>query len=174
MAAPQRQWGTTPSISWTLPTEKEIKQDAELTDELKRQNQYEAPSETEKKLSAPAIQSDSLLTCEPRHALLAQLQNIAVEFVKHVCKKKSLPQSIVDSAGGKIFTYGSYRLGAYAPGNTQWNTGVSVPFLISADSHQVPILTPWSLLRSTFRVKTFSTICHPFLSKCFHRVPLRR
>ena len=49
MAVPQRQWGTTPSISWTPPTEKEILQNEELTDELKRQGQYEAPSETEKK-----------------------------------------------------------------------------------------------------------------------------
>ncbi|KAL8730135.1 MAG: hypothetical protein Q9181_004760 [Wetmoreana brouardii] len=95
MAVPQRQWGTTPSISWTLPTEKEILQNEELTDELKRQGQYEAPGETEKK----------------------RLQKSAVEFVKHVCRKNNLPQSIIDSAGGKIFTYGSYRLGAYAPGS---------------------------------------------------------
>ncbi|KAI4115461.1 MAG: hypothetical protein LQ345_003946 [Seirophora villosa] len=100
MAVQQRQWGTTPSISWTLPTEKEISQDKELTDELKRQGQYEAPGETEKK-----------------QQLLIQLQKIAVEFVKHVCRKNNLPQSIINSAGGKIFTYGSYRLGAYAPGS---------------------------------------------------------
>lgn len=99
MAVQQRQWGTTPSISWTLPTEKEIVQDEELTDELKRQGQYEAPGETQKK-----------------QQLLIQLQKIAVEFVKHVCRKNNMPESIINSAGGKIFTYGSYRLGAYAPG----------------------------------------------------------
>lgn len=49
MAVPQRQWGTTPSISWTLPTDKEISQNEELIGELKRQGQYEAPSEIEKK-----------------------------------------------------------------------------------------------------------------------------
>ncbi len=49
MAVPQRQWGTTPSISWTPPTEKEMLQNEELTDELKRQGQYESPGETEKK-----------------------------------------------------------------------------------------------------------------------------
>ncbi|KAI4189188.1 MAG: hypothetical protein L6R41_001631 [Letrouitia leprolyta] len=100
MAVQQRQWGTTPSISWTLPTEKEILQNEELTEELKRQGQYEASGETEKK-----------------QQLLVQLQKIAIEFVKHVCRKNNLPQSIVDSAGGKVFTYGSYRLGAYAPGS---------------------------------------------------------
>lgn len=101
MAVQQRQWGTTPSISWTLPTEREVLQNEELTDELKRQGQYEAPSETDKK-----------------QKLLIQLQKIAVEFVKHVCRKNNLPQSIINSAGGKIFTYGSYRLGAYAPGQS--------------------------------------------------------
>ncbi|KAL9576296.1 MAG: hypothetical protein Q9212_007223 [Teloschistes hypoglaucus] len=100
MAVPQRQWGTTPSISWTLPTDREISQNEELIGELKRQGQYEAPNEIEKK-----------------QALLVQLQKIAVEFVKHVCRRKNLPQSIIDSAGGKIFTYGSYCLGAYAPGS---------------------------------------------------------
>ncbi|KAL8988569.1 MAG: hypothetical protein Q9169_008532, partial [Polycauliona sp. 2 TL-2023] len=83
-----------------MPTEKEILQNEELTDELKSQGQYEAPGETEKK-----------------QALLVQLQKIAVEFVKHVCRKNNLPQSIIDSAGGAICTYGSYRLGAYAPGS---------------------------------------------------------
>lgn len=41
---------------------------------------------------------------------------ITVEFVKHVSKKKGLPQPMIDAAGGKIFTYGSYRLGVYGPG----------------------------------------------------------
>ncbi|KAL8953461.1 MAG: hypothetical protein Q9222_000665 [Ikaeria aurantiellina] len=100
MAGQQRQWGTTPSISSALPTEKEILQDEELTEELKRQGQFEAPGETTKK-----------------QALLVQLQKIAIEFVKLVCRNNGLPTSIIDSAGGKIFTYGSYRLGAYAPGS---------------------------------------------------------
>ncbi|KAL8971421.1 MAG: hypothetical protein Q9183_001068, partial [Haloplaca sp. 2 TL-2023] len=100
MAVQQKQWGTTPSISWSPPTDKENLQNVELIEELKRQGQYEAQTETTKK-----------------QALLGQLQNAAVQFVKHVCRKNRLPQSIIDTAGGKIFTYGSYRLGAYAPGS---------------------------------------------------------
>ena len=38
--------------------------------------------------------------------------------MRHVCKKKGLPPSTIESAGGKIFTYGSYRLGVYGPGES--------------------------------------------------------
>ena len=31
--------------------------------------------------------------------------------------KKNKPQSVISAAGGKIFTYGSYRLGVYGPGS---------------------------------------------------------
>jgi poly(A) polymerase len=33
-----------------------------------------------------------------------------------VSKKKGLGDAVASSAGGKIFTYGSYRLGVYGPG----------------------------------------------------------
>lgn len=40
-----------------------------------------------------------------------------MEFVKVVLTKKNKPQSVINAAGGKIFTYGSYRLGVYGPGS---------------------------------------------------------
>lgn len=39
-----------------------------------------------------------------------------MEFVRHISKKRNLPQTAIDAAGGKIFTFGSYRLGVYGPG----------------------------------------------------------
>lgn len=39
-----------------------------------------------------------------------------MEFVRHVCKKRELPKAAIENAGGKIFTFGSYRLGVYGPG----------------------------------------------------------
>lgn len=54
---------------------------------------------------------------ESRKSTLQLIQKITVEFVKHVSKTKNLPQPVVEKAGGKIFTFGSYRLGVYGPGH---------------------------------------------------------
>ena len=45
------------------------------------------------------------------------MQRVAVEFVRVVGRKKGLSQAAIDVAGGKVFTYGSYRLGVYGPGS---------------------------------------------------------
>lgn len=51
-----------------------------------------------------------------RTVVLESLQKITIEFVRQVSKKKGLSDAVANSAGGKIFTYGSYRLGVYGPG----------------------------------------------------------
>lgn len=101
MAVPQKQWGVTPPISQSLPTDSELATNDALIAELKRQNNFESPDETERRKSA-----------------LQLLQKITVEFVRQVSRDvRKLPQNAVDAAGGKIFTYGSYRLGVYGPGS---------------------------------------------------------
>lgn len=52
-----------------------------------------------------------------RAHVLAKLQGLLHQLVQIVGKQKRLPQNILDEAGGKIFTYGSYRLGVYGPGS---------------------------------------------------------
>ena len=59
----------------------------------------------------------SLLINGHRKITLQFIQRVTTDFVKAVSKSKNLPPSIVDAAGGKIFTYGSYRLGVYGPGS---------------------------------------------------------
>ncbi|KAK4969282.1 polynucleotide adenylyltransferase [Elasticomyces elasticus] len=99
MAAP-RQWGLTDPLSTALPTEKELASNDALIAELKSQNTFEPAEDTEKRASA-----------------LRTLQRVTLEFVKHVGKEKGLAPSIVENAGGKVFTFGSYRLGVYGPGS---------------------------------------------------------
>ncbi|KAI5305531.1 hypothetical protein KEM56_004154 [Ascosphaera pollenicola] len=100
MAAPFKQWGVTPAVSTQLPTDEELAANDDLITELKTQNNFEAPAETER-----------------RRQTLALFQKVTTEFVKVVGRRKKLSQGALDVAGGKIFAYGSYRLGVYGPGS---------------------------------------------------------
>ncbi|KAJ5331823.1 Poly(A) polymerase pla1 [Penicillium atrosanguineum] len=99
-APPARQWGVTPPISTVLPTQDELSASDDLIAELKSQNNFEPPSETER-----------------RKQMLQLLQRVTLEFVKVVSRKKGLSPAAVEASGGKIFPYGSYRLGVYGPGS---------------------------------------------------------
>jgi len=48
-APPTRQWGVTPPISTVLPTQDELSANDDLIAELKAQNNFELPSETERR-----------------------------------------------------------------------------------------------------------------------------
>ncbi|GAM42651.1 poly(A) polymerase [Talaromyces pinophilus] len=95
-----RQWGVTPPISVNLPTPEELAANDDLIAELKAQNNFELPSETER-----------------RQQTLQLIQKVVIEFVKTVGRRKGLSPAALEAAGGKIFTYGSYRLGVYGPGS---------------------------------------------------------
>ncbi|MCJ1436674.1 polynucleotide adenylyltransferase [Xylographa pallens] len=99
-AIASRYKGVTPPISTTLPTAAELKANDDLIEELKSQNNFEGTEVTER-----------------RKKTLQLLQKITLEFVKVVLTKKNKPQSFINAAGGKIFTFGSYRLGVYGPGS---------------------------------------------------------
>ena len=51
-----------------------------------------------------------------RKQTLQLVQNVTAEFVRVVSRKKGLSPAAIDAGGGKIFTFGSYRLGVYGPG----------------------------------------------------------
>ena len=82
-----------------LPTPEELAANDDLIAELKAQNNFELPSETER-----------------RQQTLQLIQKVVIEFVKVVGRRKGLSPAALEAAGGKIFTYGSYRLGVYGPG----------------------------------------------------------
>lgn len=48
-ASTARQWGVTPPISAALPTQDELAANDDLIAELKRQNNFESPTETEQR-----------------------------------------------------------------------------------------------------------------------------
>ncbi|KAF2261764.1 Poly(A) polymeras-like protein [Lojkania enalia] len=101
MEAPQkRQWGVTSAISEAQPTEADLKLNDQLVDALKRENNFESPE---------GLQN--------RTKVLDHFQKVVEEFVRRVCKLKKLPDSTIQSAGGKVFTFGSYALGVSNPGS---------------------------------------------------------
>jgi poly(A) polymerase len=97
--AGSRQFGVTPPISLALPTEDELRLNESLIAELRGQNNFEAADDTER-----------------RKKVLGHLQKVTEQFVRHVGLKKGLAPSVIESAGGKVATFGSYRLGVYGPG----------------------------------------------------------
>jgi len=52
-----------------------------------------------------------------REVVLAKLSVIVKQFVRKISLERNLPEAIADEAGGKIFTFGSYRLGCNLTGN---------------------------------------------------------
>ncbi|QIW96274.1 hypothetical protein AMS68_001792 [Peltaster fructicola] len=92
--------GVTKPMSLEPPS----KRDGELNDllmtELKAQKNFESPEESKR-----------------REDVLRKLHKLTQQLVQVVGKEKGLPKAILDTAGGKVFTYGSYRLGVYGPGS---------------------------------------------------------
>ncbi|KAF2860234.1 Poly(A) polymerase papa [Piedraia hortae CBS 480.64] len=101
MAAPaEQQWGVTPAFSLDPPSAADLSLNELLNAELKAQNNFAPSSDTER-----------------RDAILRKLESLLREMVEAVGRKKGLPQGLLDEAGGKVFTYGSYKLGVYGPGS---------------------------------------------------------
>lgn len=103
MATPAtKQWGVSPPISTALPEPLDNEKTADLIEELKRENNYEPMDETKKRMST-----------------LSLLSKVTQEFVREVSRRQRLPPSQIDQFGGKIYPYGSYRLGVFGPGETR-------------------------------------------------------
>jgi len=69
-------------------------------DELKRQGTFESEEEA-----------------KTREIVLGRLASLVKKFVYTVGITRGLSEAAATAAGGKIFTYGSYRLGVHGPGS---------------------------------------------------------
>ncbi|KPM46210.1 Poly(A) polymerase pla1 [Neonectria ditissima] len=79
------------------------------------------PTESEKQASHSALKlalASKLTPSSLRHDVLDSLQIICDEFVRRVAKQKEPANEIlIRNARGKVFTYGSFRLGVFGPGS---------------------------------------------------------
>ena len=62
------------------------------------------------------IPLESKVGIETRERVLNQMGQLCREWIRYVCLKKGMPRDVVESAGGQLFTSGSYRLGVHEPG----------------------------------------------------------
>jgi poly(A) polymerase len=98
--AQSEQYGVTPPFSMDPPSAKDKELNDALNKELRAQNVFAPPEEI-----------------ELRQRVLEKLGRLLKEMVQLVGQKKGLPDGILATAGGKVFTYGSYKLGVFGPGS---------------------------------------------------------
>ena len=108
-------YGVTEPISTNGPTPKENILNDALIQELKNRGSFESEQATKKRVE-----------------VLTLFQRLVQEFVYTVSKSKNMSDSMAQDAGGKVFTFGSYRLGVYGPGS-DIDTLVVVPKHVTRD-----------------------------------------
>lgn len=97
---PHVRFGVTEPISLGLPIEAELALSQQLSEELQR----DAPLETEEGM-------------QHRAALLVELHRVVLQWIYEVSIQQSFDEEAAKTAGAKIYTFGSYRLGVVSPGS---------------------------------------------------------
>ncbi|KAF9236242.1 polymerase [Melanogaster broomeanus] len=92
--------GVTPPISTADSNEREKEVTASLMEELRNQKTFETVEES-----------------RTREVVLGRVAALVKQFVYQVSLKRGLSETAATAAGGKIFTFGSYRLGVHGPGS---------------------------------------------------------
>ncbi|KAM0793465.1 hypothetical protein ACM66B_000908 [Microbotryomycetes sp. NB124-2] len=94
-----QQLGVTPPISLSPPTARDLEVTKTLLQELKDRGQYASTQDGKQ-----------------RENVLGRLNTLVKQFVYKSSINHGLSEAKAREAGGKIFTFGSYRLGVHGPG----------------------------------------------------------
>ncbi|CDO95956.1 unnamed protein product [Kluyveromyces dobzhanskii CBS 2104] len=108
-------FGVTGPISTEGPTAAENALNGSLIQQLKKEGSFETEEETGERVTVLEI-----------------FQKITEKFVYQVSKKKNMSDGMARDAGGKVFTFGSYRLGVHGPGS-DIDTLIVVPKHVSRE-----------------------------------------
>lgn len=108
-------YGVTGPVSLANPSPNDILLNDLLISELKARGSFESEQATKKRVE-----------------VLSLFQKMVQEFVYTVSKNKNMSDGMARDAGGKVFTFGSYRLGVYGPGS-DIDTLVVVPKHVGRD-----------------------------------------
>ena len=93
MSTGVQMWGVTPPISLSGPTEKDLEITQALEEELRANNVFESSEEA-----------------KLREVVLGRVDALVKEFVYRASIQHGLSENAARASGGKIFTFGSYRL----------------------------------------------------------------
>ncbi|RXM94792.1 Poly(A) polymerase alpha [Acipenser ruthenus] len=96
---PTKHYGITSPISLTQPKEADLILTQKLTEALKPYGVFEEELELQRRI-----------------LVLGKLNSVVKEWIRDMSETKHLPSSIIENIGGKIFTFGSYRLGVHTKG----------------------------------------------------------
>ncbi|XP_041108958.1 poly(A) polymerase gamma-like isoform X3 [Polyodon spathula] len=96
---PQKHYGITSSISLAFPRELDHIYTQKLTEAMKPFGVFEDEEELNHRL-----------------VVLGKLNDLVKEWIAEISETKNLPLTAIANVGGKIFTFGSYRLGVHTKG----------------------------------------------------------
>uniref|UniRef100_A0A8C9W4D5 polynucleotide adenylyltransferase n=1 Tax=Scleropages formosus TaxID=113540 RepID=A0A8C9W4D5_SCLFO len=92
-------YGITSPISLALPKDSDVELTRKLCEALKPYGVFEEELELQRRI-----------------LVLGKLNTLVKEWIREISEKKNLPASLIENVGGKIFTFGSYRLGVHTKG----------------------------------------------------------
>lgn len=92
--------GVTSAISYSKPTPDELALSKDLENVLRANDMY-----------APEEEFDS------RMEVISKLRTLFLDWVRSVSLKKNIPENRLDKVAGKMYTFGSYRLGLITKGS---------------------------------------------------------
>nr|XP_033807864.1 poly(A) polymerase alpha isoform X4 [Geotrypetes seraphini] len=95
----QKHYGITSPISLAAPKDTDCALAQKLIETLKPFGVFEEEEELQRRI-----------------LILGKLNNLVKEWIRELSEAKNLPQSVIENVGGKIFTFGSYRLGVHTKG----------------------------------------------------------
>ncbi|EDW48631.1 GM19819 [Drosophila sechellia] len=96
---PAKQLGMTSAISLAEPRPEDLQRTDELRGSLEPYNVFESQDELNHRME-----------------ILAKLNTLVKQWVKEISVSKNMPESAAEKLGGKIYTFGSYRLGVHHKG----------------------------------------------------------
>lgn len=94
-----KNFGITSPISLASPKETDCVLTQKLIETLKPFSVFEEEQELQRRI-----------------LILGKLNNLVKEWIRDISEVKNLPQAVIENVGGKIFTFGSYRLGVHTKG----------------------------------------------------------